>query len=206
MVALIAPAVAQSPHTHAHDFADAKHWSSVFDDPKRDEWQKPHQLIQALELAPDAVVADIGAGTGYFAVRLAQMLSQGRVYAVDTEPNMVKHLSARAREAGLKNLTALVGDPQHPRLPERADTILFVDVYHHIDKRESYFAKLAEALKPAGRVAIVDFRLDSPHGPPRAARVAPERVKAEMKSAGYELAREHTFLPHQYFFVFTRRP
>ena len=83
------PVAAQTPHTHQHSFGDADKWAKVFDDPERDAWQKPHEVIQALALKPDAVVADIGAGTGYFSVRLAHMVPQGRVYGVDTEPDMV---------------------------------------------------------------------------------------------------------------------
>src|SRR5215470_14968875 len=82
------PSAAQPPHAHQHSFGDAEKWSQVFDDPKRDAWQKPHEVIQALALKPDAVVADIGAGTGYFAVRLARMLPKSKVYAVDVEPDM----------------------------------------------------------------------------------------------------------------------
>ena len=77
---LAAPASAQSPATHQHSFSGAEQWAHVFDDPKRDEWQKPHEVIQALALKPDAVIADIGSGTGYFAVRLANMVPKGRVY------------------------------------------------------------------------------------------------------------------------------
>jgi SAM-dependent methyltransferase len=194
--------VAQTPHTHQHGFGNAEQWSKVFDDPERDAWQKPHEVIQALALKPDAVVADIGAGTGYFSVRLAHMLPRGRVYAVDTEPDMVKHLAARARKEGLRNLTVIPASPDNPRLPVRADLILFVDVYHHVEDRASYFPRLRASLRPGGRVAIIDFRLDSPVGPPRAARVAPDQVKAEFSRAGYALEREHGFLPHQYFLVF----
>jgi SAM-dependent methyltransferase len=197
-----APASAQSPHTHTHGFGDAQKWSKIFDDPKRDAWQKPHEVIEALALTPDAVVADVGAGTGYFAVRLAHRVPNGRVYAIDTEATMVKHLASRVREAGLKNVTAVLGSPDDPRIPDKADVVLFVDVYHHIEKRERYFRHLAKALKPRGRVVIVDFRMDSPHGPPRSARIEPEQVKAELKAAGYELAREHAFLPYQYFLEF----
>ena len=93
-------AAAQAPHTHEHSFGNAKKWSKVFDDPTRDAWQKPLEVIQALKLEPDAVVADIGAGTGYFAVRFAHMVPKGRVYALDTEADMVKHLSERARREG----------------------------------------------------------------------------------------------------------
>ena len=170
-------AAAQSPHTHQHSFGDAQKWSKIFDDPERDAWQKPHEVIQALALKPDAVVADIGAGTGYFAVRLAHMLPKGRVYAVDTEAAMVKHVAERAKKAGLANVTAVHGGADDPRIPDKADVVLFVDVYHHIDGRERYFARLANALKPGGRLAIVDFRMDSPRGPPKSARIEPERVK-----------------------------
>jgi predicted methyltransferase len=195
-------AAAQTPHTHQHQFKDAEKWAHVFDDPKRDEWQKPHQVIQTLDLAPDAVVADVGAGTGYFSARLATMLPKGKVYAVDVEPDMVKHLAERAKREGWKNMQAVQGAPGDARLPEKADLILFVDVHHHIDQREQYFRKLRASLKPGGRVAIIDFRLDSGEGPPKAARVAPEEVKAELKAAGYSLAEEHGFLPNQYFLIF----
>ena len=204
-LALSQPGLAQTPHTHHHSFGDAQKWSKIFDDPKRDAWQKPHEVVHALGLKPDAVVADIGAGTGYFAVRLAQKVPQGRVYAVDTEPAMVKHLAERASSAGVGNVVAVHGSPDDPRLPSPADLILLVDVYHHVEHRERYFSSLAASLKPGGRVAVIDFRMDSPHGPPRRARVEPEQVKAELGRAGYRLTQEHAFLPHQYFLVFERR-
>jgi SAM-dependent methyltransferase len=130
------------------------------------------------------------------------MVPKGRVYGVDTEPDMVKYLSERATREGLKNLKAVRGAPDDPRLPEKADVIVLVDVYHHIDNREGYFRKLVGSLKPGGRVAIIDFRMDSPDGPPKSARIPPERVKAELKRAGYTLVAEHAFLPHQYFLIF----
>jgi SAM-dependent methyltransferase len=197
-------AAAQSPHTHQHSFGDAEKWAHVFDDPKRDEWQKPHQVIEALALRPDAVVADIGAGTGYFAARLSKMLPKGRVYAVDVEPDMVKYLGERAKREGLKNLVAVVASPEDARLPEKVDVISLVDVYHHIEDREPYFRRLGASLKPGGRLVVIDFRLDSPEGPPRNARIAPEHVKTELAKAGYVLKDEHGFLPRQYFMVFRR--
>jgi ubiquinone/menaquinone biosynthesis C-methylase UbiE len=195
-------AIAQSPHTHDHSFSGAEQWAHIFDDPQRDAWQKPHEVIQVLALKPDAVVADIGSGTGYFSVRFANMVPKGRVYGVDTEPDMVKYLAARAKREGLHNITAVTGAPDDPRLPEKADLILMVDVFHHIEDRERYFRKLRASLKPGGRVAIIDFRKDSPDGPPKSARIAPDRVKTELKGAGYALVAEHAFLPNQYFLVF----
>jgi predicted methyltransferase len=196
------PAVAQSPHTHQHSFGDAQKWAKVFDDPKRDAWQKPHEVIQALRLKPDAVIADIGSGTGYFSARFANMSPNSRVYGIDTEPDMVKYLAERAQREGLKNITAVRAKPGDPQLPEKADLILLVDVYHHVENREPYFRQLQSSLKPGGRIAIIDFRMDSPEGPPKAARIAPEQVKAELQRAGYRLAEEHGFLPNQYFLVF----
>ncbi len=192
----------QSPHTHAHSFGDAQKWAKVFDDPKRDAWQKPHEVIQALALKPDAVIADIGSGTGYFAVRFAHMVPKGRVYCLDTEPEMVKYLAERAKREGLRNLHALATAPGDPKLPEKADLAILVDVYHHIEGRKRYFERLRASLKPGGRVAIIDFRMDSPEGPPKAARIAPEQVIAELVRAGYALDRKHEFLPNQYFLVF----
>jgi ubiquinone/menaquinone biosynthesis C-methylase UbiE len=202
---VVAVVAAQTPHTHHHSFAGAEHWARVFDDPARDDWQKPHEVIQALKLSPDAVVADIGAGTGYFAVRLAHMTPQGRVYAVDIEPDMVKYLRERASKSGLANLEAVRGAPDDPRLPAKVDLALMVDVYHHVGGREAYFRRLAGALKPGGAVAIIDFTLESKVGPPRSSRIAASQVKAEMQRAGYVLATEHTFLPNQYFLVFRPR-
>jgi cyclopropane fatty-acyl-phospholipid synthase-like methyltransferase len=195
-------AAAQAPNTHQHSFGGAEHWAKVFDDPERDVWQKPHEVIQALGLQPDAVIADIGSGTGYFSVRFANMTPKGRVYGVDTEPDMVKYLAERAKREGLKNVTAVAGAPDDPRLPEKADLIILVDVYHHVGDRERYFRQLQKSLKPGGRIAVIDFRMDSPVGPPQSARIAAERVKDELKRAGYALAQEHAFLPNQYFLVF----
>ena len=200
-----ASAAAQAPHTHRHSFGDAEKWAHVFDDPERDAWQKPHAVIQALKLHPDAAVADLGAGTGYFAARLANMLPKATVYAVDIEPAMVKYLGERAQREKLANLKPVAGTADEPRLPGKVDLVLLVDVYHHIEDRSRYFRALAASLKPGGRVAVIDFRLDSPRGPPKAARIAPQRVADELNAAGYVLAEEHGFLPNQYFLVFRPR-
>jgi len=197
-----AAACAQSPHTHQHHFRDAERWARVFDDPARDAWQKPQEVIRALALAPDTVVADIGAGTGYFAVRLARAVPKGRVLAVDVEADMVRYLAERAKREELQNLAVVQGTPDDARLPEKVDLVLLVDTYHHIEDREAYFRKLRGSLAPAGRLAIIDFRLDSPLGPPRATRIEPKQVVRELETAGYALAEEHDFLPNQYFLVF----
>jgi predicted methyltransferase len=198
-----AAAAGSDPADHArHSFSGAEHWAKTFDDPQRDQWQKPHEVITALKLAPDASVADIGAGTGYFAVRFAHMLPRGRVYGVDLEPDMVKYLNERAKKENLANLSAVQASSDDARLPSAVDLVILVDVYHHIDKRADYFAKLRASLKPGGRIAVIDFKPDAPTGPPKNARIAPDRVRTEMKNAGYTIDSEHAFLPNQYLLIF----
>jgi len=196
---------AQTPHAHQHDFSGAERWARAFDDPARDRWQKPHEVIEALRLAPDATVADIGAGTGYFSMRLAHMTPRGRIFAVDIEPDMVRYLAERARREKLPNVEPVLAKPDDPRLPVKVDRVLIVDTYHHIDDRERYFRNLLGDLRAGGEVAIIDFTKQSPIGPPVSARIAPQQVDEEMRRAGYELAASHTFLPHQYFLVFRAR-
>jgi len=207
-LALLLPQLLPAQHGEQHmhrRFDDAEKWSRVFDDPARDAWQMPAQVIVALRLAPDAAVADIGSGTGYFAVRLARALPQGRVYGADVEPDMVRFLNARAAREKLANLSSHVAGEEGPNLPAPVDLALVVDTYHHIPARSRYFERLKYGLRPGGRVAIIDFRLDAPTGPPARHRIAPERVKSEMERAGYRLLDEPGFLPHQYFLVFAPR-
>jgi SAM-dependent methyltransferase len=130
------------------------------------------------------------------------MVPNGRVYAVDTEPDMVKYLSARAQREGLKNLLAIAGKPETPALPEKVDLMFMVDVYHHIGNRPAYLRKLAGFLKPGGRLAIIDFRIDARDGPPKSARIPPAQVRRELEMAGYEPLQAHEFLPNQYFLVY----
>lgn len=197
-------ALAQHGGSHQHRFQDAERWASVFDDPARDAWQKPDEIIRSLALQPDAAIADIGAGTGYLAVRMARAVPKGRVYGVDLEPDMVRYLGKRAQHEKLANLVAIQGAPDSPRLPAAVDLIVMLDVYHHVDNRVAYFRALAEKLKPGGRVAIIDFLPDAPMGPPRSARVPSAEVERELAAAGYRLAQKHEFLQYQYFLVFAR--
>lgn len=204
-------APAHTKHAHGehhgampHRFENAEEWAKRFEDPERDAWQKPDEVVKALALPPDAKVADIGAGTGYFAVRLARVVPQGRVYGVDVEPDMVRYLDERAKREALGHLQAVLGEPGDAKLPEPVDVALIVDTYHHIGERVAYLRRLGEKLRPGGQVVIIDFRVESPKGPPRQHKLSPEQVRGELEAAGYTLARTHDFLPDQYFLVFQR--
>jgi SAM-dependent methyltransferase len=189
---------------YRHRFEDAEKWAERFDRPDRDAWQKPDQVLDALRLAPNASVADIGAGTGYFSARIARRVPQGKVFAADVEADMVRYLGERARKEGLANVTPVRAAADGANLPEPVDVILLVDTYHHIGNRVDYFKKLQSSLKPGGKLVIVDFRMESPEGPPKEHRVTLEKASEELKSAGYSLVETHDFLPRQYLAVFKK--
>ena len=176
-----------SDQGYQHSFGQAEMWAKEFDDPARDAWQKPDEILDALHLEGTSRVADLGAGTGYFSVRIAKRVPEGKLFAVDIEPDMLRYLRERAH---------------HEHLDVIVPILASVDTYHNIDNRIAYFAKLKAPLRPNGRLAIVDFKADSPDGPPPEHRVSPEKVTAELNAAGYSLVATHQFLPRQYFLVF----
>jgi cyclopropane fatty-acyl-phospholipid synthase-like methyltransferase len=192
-----------APGAHMeHRFDDPARYAKSFDDPARDEWQKPAQVIGALDLKAGQIVADIGAGTGYFSVRLAKAPAAPRVYAVDIEKAMVEYIRQRASKEKLANVTTIQASAASANLPEPVDVVLIVDTYHHIANRPVYFRALQKSLKPGGRVAIIDFRKGAPSGPPEEFRFTPDQISAEMKQAGYVLQTTNDFLPRQLFLVY----
>jgi SAM-dependent methyltransferase len=200
------------PASHKHgemgfhrSFRNAETWAKAFDDPGRDSWQKPDQIIETLQLAPTNRVADIGAGTGYFSVRIARLVPDGKVFAVDIEPDMVRYLDERARREHLHNLKPVRATARSANLPAQVDVALLVDTYHHIDDRVAYFSRLKSSLRPGGRLAIVDFKKDASEGPPPEHRIPPEKVTNELEQAGYALIATYDFLPRQYFLVFQKK-
>jgi ubiquinone/menaquinone biosynthesis C-methylase UbiE len=186
-----------------HRFDDPERYAKSFDDPARDEWQMPARVIDTLALTAGQVVADIGAGTGYFTVRLAKAAAHPKVYAVDVERSMVEHIRQRAAREGLKQVVAVQGSADRANLPEPVDVVLMVDTYHHIPNRPAYFRELRKSMKPSARLAIIDFRKGAPSGPPEHFRFTPAQITAELKQAGFGLQAQHEFLPQQLFLVYT---
>ena len=186
-----------------HAFDDPARYAKEFDDPSRDAWQLPSRVIEALALQPGYKVADIGAGTGYFSMRLAASVAQPTVFAVDLEPKMVAHLTARAAAEKRANVVAVQATSTSPNLPEPMDVVLVVDTYHHIPDRSVYFAGVRDQLRPGGRLAIVDFRKGAPGGGPSDDfRFTPEQISQELAAAGFVLDAHHDFLPRQHFLVY----
>lgn len=183
-----------------HDFKDAAAWAKVFDDPARDAWQKPEEVVALLGALPGQVVADVGAGTGYFERYLSRAVGgAGVVYALDTEPDMVEYLTARAARDAWPNVVAKLVVPGDPGLTSASvDRVLIVDTWHHLPDRLAYARLLAAALRPGGAIAVVDFAPDAPMGPPPAMRLAADRVVAELAQAGLDARIADESLPHQY--------
>ena len=184
---------------------------SMLERPEREGFQKPERVMSALALEPGERVADVGAGSGYFTLRVAEaVLPGGRVLALDIRQEMLDHIAERVEKAGLKNVDFGLVEATNPALPkEGIDTILMVDVYHYIKDKAAYAKTLREGLAPGGRVVVIDYTPKSmeerPWGPPPRQQMAREELDAAMAEAGLFPARVHDFLPEQYFVEYEAR-
>lgn len=186
-------------HGNPEDFEG---YLARLEDPERLGWQKPDEVVRALGLREGAVVCDLGAGPGVFALRLARAVGpRGRVHAIDVEPRMIELLRERARRAGIGNVNAILapdGDAALP--PEPCDAVLLVNVFHHLHDGAAALRRIAAGLAPGGVVANVDFHQgDLPVGPPPDHKVSKAAFLEAVAAAGLEVAREETFLPYQHF-------
>lgn len=186
------------------EFKDAKRWVKVFDDPARDKWQMPSQVVEALHVQPRDIVADIGAGTGYFSFRIAKAQPESKIYAADVEKDMLTFLAEEAKRQHTKNVIPFEIKTSKPELPEKVNLVLIVDTFHHIDDRVQYFKDLQSSLKPDGRLVIIDFTEKSPVGPPKDHRIDKSEVISELKESGYSLSKDKEFLPYQYYLEFRK--
>lgn len=198
---------APAPHARAHGghgelphrFERAADWVAVFDDPSRDEWQRPRDVVAALGVREGMTVADVGAGTGYFEPWLSRAVgASGAVVAVDVEPDMVRHLTERARREQLPNVRAALSTPGDPGLARGSvDRVLIVDTWHHVADRPAFAAKLRDALRPGGQILVVDYRPDARRGPPAHHRLAASDIARDLEAAGLSARIVEPGLPDQ---------
>ena len=196
--------LASAQKGHEHHPMPIDQYIDRLEDPKRDDWQKPEAVLKALNIREGQMIADIGAGSGYFTLRLARAVGEkGRVFAVDVEEGMVTHLQQRLAKENVKNVHAMRVPPHDPLLIDGSLDLAFVcDVYHHIEERDGYLRKLRKALKPDGRIVIIDFyQKETPVGPPMSMRLSEETVQKELLAAGLKVTEKLTFLPYQYILI-----
>ncbi|HZZ83500.1 MAG TPA: class I SAM-dependent methyltransferase [Anaeromyxobacteraceae bacterium] len=201
----------QEPHQHGHRHhgshgnpEDLAAYVAKQEDPSRDGWQKPDQVIGALGVSPGQVVCDVGAGPGYFTLRLARAVGAGgAVHAMEVEPEILGILRQRLAAAGAANVHPhLVPGDAPPLPPEPCDLILVADVFHHFSDGPATLRALASRLRPGGRIANLDFHQgELPVGPGPDHKVSREQFLAAAREAGLEVVEEHRFLPYQYLFV-----
>lgn len=195
---------APTPHEHSsgaeHGFPDPQTYAKHLDDPERDAWQKPEEVVALMEIRPGMTVVDLGVGTGYFLGHLSEAVGPaGQVLALDTVPGMIELTRARIESEDMKNVEPRVVEPDDPGLPPGSiDRTLVVNTWHHVSERPDYARKLRTALRPGGVLLIVDFEMDSPHGPPRMMRLEAETVVRELEAAGFVTEVLSETLPHQY--------
>ncbi|HEY7473364.1 MAG TPA: class I SAM-dependent methyltransferase [Vicinamibacterales bacterium] len=179
----------------------------LLEGPDRDAWQRPDEVMDALGIADGATVADLGAGGGWFTIRLARRVGpNGIVYAEDVQPEMIEAITRRVEREGLTNVKPVLGAPTNPRLPEAAlDAVLIVGVYNEMEDPVALLRNVGVALKPRGRLGIVDFTQEGfGPGPSMEERVKPERIVTDAQAAGLKLIAKESFLRYQYLLVFAR--
>jgi ubiquinone/menaquinone biosynthesis C-methylase UbiE len=198
-------AVKRDSHEMHRLHNDPKAYIRALEDPKRDAYQKPHEVLTALNLKPGEVIADIGAGSGYFTFRIAHHVgTKGKVFAVDVSPDMIRHINRRIRDSKAVNIVSVLAEPDDPLLGERSIDRFFVcNVWHHVGNPTKYLSMMRKMLKPGGEIVMIDFhKKELPFGPPLAMKIAREDLLKQMEANGFRVTKEHTFLPYQYFLVF----
>ena len=174
------------------------------DRPEREAEEAPSRAIAALEIAPGSIVADVGAGSGYYTVRLSQVVGpKGRVVATDLQPGMLDLIRKKVDQFGLTNVTLIQGRPDEPNLPAATfDAIVMVDVYHELASPQVFVRKLREALKPTGRLVLIEFRLEDPRVPIREVhKMSVAQVRQELGADGFQIEKVIDVLPWQHIIV-----
>jgi len=173
--------------------------------PEREFEEQPSKAIKALGIRPGQVVADVGAGSGYYTVRLAKQVGpNGRVYAADIQPEMIVHLQRRLEREGIENVELVQATETNPRLPDgRFDLILMVDVYHELSRPQEFLRGLRSSLKPDGRLVLIEFRKESDWVPIREEhKMSVKEARMELEAEGYRFDRVIDVLPWQHILVF----
>ena len=189
-------------HVMGHEAAD---WLERAD---RADTEAPDQVIKQMKLKPADTVADIGAGTGYFTFRMSRVVTQGKVYAVDIQPEMLSFIERKKRDLKVENVVSILGSEADVKLPDQAvDAVLLVDAYHEFSYPREMMNSIVRCLKPGGRVIQVEYRGEDPDVPiKRLHKMTVAQARKEMAAAGLTWKETKDFLPQQHFIVYQKPP
>lgn len=189
-------------------FEEVEKYIAFLERPDRARWQRPEDVVSALGLKGDEVVVDLGAGSGYFSFRFAKALPKGRVYALDTQAEMVRHIHHKAVQSDISNVQAQLARPDDPGLPQGADLVFICDVLHHVQNRPAWLKKLHTEMKTGAKLVLIEFKSgDLPEGPPEQVKIPKADLIDLLKRAGFALQEDKAnLLPYQEFLVFVKEP
>jgi 2-polyprenyl-3-methyl-5-hydroxy-6-metoxy-1,4-benzoquinol methylase len=191
---------------HLRPFEDTAKYIAFLERTDRALWQKPEAVVAALGLSGSETIADVGAGSGYFSFHLARAVPQGKVIALDIEPEMVRHIHHRAMTEGVHNVAATFSKPDDPGVPEGVDVVFMCDVLHHVADRPAWLGKLAAQMRKGARLALIEFKEGKlPEGPPESVKLPRAQLVALVTAAGFTLDSEKPdLLPYQTFLLFRK--
>jgi SAM-dependent methyltransferase len=191
---------------HLKPFEDVEKYVAFLERPDRAAWQKPDEVVRALKLRGDEVIADVGAGSGYFTFRFAAALPRGRVVAIDIEPEMIRHIHHKAMIEGITNVEPVLASADDPKVPAAADLVFLCDVLHHVQDRRAWLGRLHDQMKSGAYLVLVEFKEgDLPEGPPAALKIPRDELLSLVRDSGFTLVREEKdLLPYQGFLVFRK--
>jgi ubiquinone/menaquinone biosynthesis C-methylase UbiE len=175
---------------------------------ERELEELPEAALDAIGIVPGSVVADVGAGVGYFTIRIARRVGpQGKVYAVDIQPEMLTRLKDRADKAEVTNVEPILGTESDPKLPKgQIDLVLMVDVYHEFSQPQRMLRRIGQALKPDGRLVLLEYRKEDPHIPIRSDhKMSVDEARDEVQAEGYKLEKVLHDLPRQHILIFRKK-
>jgi SAM-dependent methyltransferase len=191
---------------HLRPFDEVEKYIAFLEKPERAIWQKPDEVVRALGLKGTETLVDVGAGSGYFAFRFARALPQGKVIAVDTEAEMIRHIHHKVMSEGIKNIQAVLAKPDDPEINQAADWVFICDVLHHVPDRPAWLGRIANKMKPGARLALIEFKEGKlPEGPPEGAKIPRAQLIGLADKAGLTFEGEkQKLLPYQVFLIFRR--
>ena len=191
---------------HLKPFDEVEEYIAFLERPDREIWQRPDAVVDALSLTGTEVIADVGAGSGYFTFRMADALPEGTVRAIDVEPEMLRHIHHKVASSGISNIEVVVASPDDPHVAGDEDLVFICDVLHHVEGREAWLERLYSETKPGARLVLIEFAEgDLPQGPPEAMKIPKDSMIRLLSNAGFVLTGDRSgLLPYQNFLVFSR--